>query len=220
MIGGYADFLRWVEIFNLKSSDAPGTVSASYGEMYFYENTRPTYGTYPSATFYKVEAGPSITPTTPPDYSLYEAGELNNWEFDITNARLTYVGAMAGYYEVSASLSASIYGFSGDTVLRFALRKNDDTNNAITQKSTMPILSASDTDIASCVCKGFEFFENGDYVDIVALNNTNTAIPLVSFLNFTVKSIGNNPTPLAPTLITTNAGDFITTNNGNFLITN
>jgi hypothetical protein len=219
-----SEFYKWLRVFKVVG----GNPQLSYGEMVITNNVRPTGGViYPTPNWQKVEAGNPSAPITPPDYSLYGPGDLNNWSFDATSARLVYTGNSSGYFQVKVSLSVCMD--SGTTTfIKFALRKNNDitTDNELFLKSQMPLTAREGlsqgaiVNADSVTLQGVDFFTTNDYVDLIVQNNATPSRPIVAQMNFVVSSLGDAQSDVDANFIITNTGAFIANNNGDLLIAN
>jgi len=219
-----SELYKWLRAFKVVTGG--GAANLVYGEMLITNNERASIEAFPSTTWFKVQAGNPNTPPGTPDYTLYGPGDLNGWSFDEVNARLVYDGASSGYFKVTVSLSVAMD--AGTTsFLAFALRQNDDitTENELFLKSLAQMtaregvlgsLPINNGDTVSL--QASNFFNPGDFIDIVFQNNSTANAPIVASMNFFVSSLGNANAPLTPLFVVSDLGDNIVDDLGNQLI--
>lgn len=219
------EFYKWLRAFKLVGTGA-GAVDLSYGEMVISNNVRATSGNFPSFDWTKVEAGNANLADSPPQYTFYGGGNLNNWVFDSDNARLVYTGTDPQVAKVTLSMSACMET-GVDTYVTFALRKNENNDtDAIKTKSLKPVtlpqgLNGSViTNAVDVTLQANDVFNPGDFLDFVVFNNSDTNKPIVHEMDLVVSEMKGVPVPVSNNQVITNRVTNVVTNRATNVVTN
>ncbi len=214
----------------ITATGAPTTYVA-YGEMYFpSENSRATSVPYPTFGWVKIEAGDFTAPASPPLYTGYTAGNLNNFAF--ANGRLTYIGNQGLYFKVTCVTSATFGSGARPTSVAMDLFKNGGpfTDSSSNKQVISPsVINSPDTIAANgngfCAQRTV-FLVYGDYIEAWIENITNAQGPIFEHLNLIISplSAAGTTNNFAWTTVTANtqmnASTGYYTNSGSMLLMN